>query len=108
MRPQRERLDPGLLDEEDPFEIDFGNHPHLVKHGYALDDLYDVWVSDPLVYPAADDGEADWLLVARVPGDVLCAPIAPASSGDHRKCRPIGLYRASVNLATMYEQDIDR
>jgi hypothetical protein len=38
----RNRFDPALLDEHDPFEIDDDNHPHLAKHSpYAAEDLGD-------------------------------------------------------------------
>ena len=43
-----ERFDPGLLDEEDPFEIDV-QAAHLFKHPHlGIDDIDDVWASDPL------------------------------------------------------------
>src|SRR6266498_3053351 len=104
MTARRARFDPDLLDENDPFEIDLGNRPHLYSHGLSEDDLYDVWFDEPRIFPAREDGEADWLLVAQVPGDHLCSPLAPPKSGDHRKCRPIGLYRAGVLLVTMYTE----
>ena len=108
MLPPRERFNPDLLDPAEPFEIDSVNRPHLYSHAQlSEDDLWDVWLSDWRLFPARNGGEADWLLVARVPGgDCLCAPLAPAKSGDFRKCRPIGLYRASVILATMYDNAI--
>lgn len=47
-----ERFDPDLLDEEDPFEIDT-QAAHLFKHPHlGIDDIDDVWASDPLFYPA--------------------------------------------------------
>jgi hypothetical protein len=43
-----ELLDLVLLDEDDPFEID-EQAAHLFKHpGLGIDDIYDVWRSDPL------------------------------------------------------------
>jgi hypothetical protein len=46
-----ERFDPGLLDEEDPFEIDT-QAAHLFKHPHlGIDDIDDTWASDPLFYP---------------------------------------------------------
>lgn len=58
----------GLLDEEDPFEIDSQavhfKHPHV-----GIDDIDDVWASDPLFSPAKPP--AHWLMVAEVSGPVL-------------------------------------
>jgi hypothetical protein len=60
------RLDVALLDEEDPFEID-DQAAHLFKHAaLGTEDVYDVWESDPLFYPA--HGPADWLMVGEVAG----------------------------------------
>jgi hypothetical protein len=59
-----EPFDPGLLDEDDPFEID-SQAAHLFKHPHlGIDDIDDVWASDPLFYP----GEAAGAL-ADVRGD---------------------------------------
>jgi hypothetical protein len=45
------RLDPDLLGE-DPFEIDT-QAAHLFKHPYLrIDDVHDIWASDPLFYEA--------------------------------------------------------
>ena len=45
-----ERFDPVLLDEEDPFEMD-AQAAHLFKHPHlGIDDIDDVWASDPLFY----------------------------------------------------------
>lgn len=33
---------------------------------------------------------AHWLMLAEVTGRVLVVPLAPANSGDWRRCRPIG------------------
>ena len=41
-----------VLEEQDPFEID-AQAAHLFKHPHlGLGDVYDVWVNDPLFYPA--------------------------------------------------------
>ena len=66
----RERFDLEALDPDDPFELDSGNLPHLAKHApFTAEDALDAWAfGDPLFYPAAEDGPADWLMVARVPG----------------------------------------
>ena len=39
-------FDPDGLDPLDPFELDEANIPHLHKHGFTTDDLYDIW-ADP-------------------------------------------------------------
>lgn len=40
------------LDDTDPFEID-RQAAHLFKHEpYGIDDIYEIWNSDPLFYPA--------------------------------------------------------
>jgi hypothetical protein len=83
-----ERFDLDLLDEQDPFEID-DQAAHLFKHPQlGIEDIIDVWVSDPLFYPAKLP--AHWLMCAEVGGRVLVVPPAPARSGDERRCRPIG------------------
>lgn len=98
-----ERFDFDLLDDEDPFEID-EQAAHLFKHvGLGLDDIHDVWRSEPLFYPAKPP--AHWLMVSEVGGWVLVVPLAPPGSGDPTKCRPIGCYAAAGHLATRYRED---
>lgn len=47
-----ERLDPDLLREDDPFEVDT-QRAHLFKHRHlGIADVFDVWAGDPLFYPA--------------------------------------------------------
>ena len=100
-----ELLDLDLLDDQNPFEID-AQAAHLFKHPHlGLDDVYDVWVNDPLFYPAKPP--AHYLMVAEVAGTVLIVPIAPLRSGDPSKCRPIGCYEASSGLAATYRRDRD-
>jgi hypothetical protein len=78
-----ERFDLDLLDEEDPFEIDT-QAAHLFKHPHlGIDDIDDVWAG----------------------GRVLVVPLAPARSGDPRRCRPIGCYEAADRLAAQYRRD---
>lgn len=49
-------LDLDLLDEEDPFEID-EQAAHLFKHAsLGIDDVYDVWRSDPPPLPRQATG----------------------------------------------------
>jgi hypothetical protein len=98
-----DRFDPDLLDEEDPFEID-DQAAHLFKHPYlGAEDIDEVWTSSPLFYPAKPP--AHWLMCAEVGGRVLMVPLAPARSGDPRRCRPIGCYQASEALAAQYRED---
>jgi hypothetical protein len=103
----RERFDLEALDPDAPFELDDGNLPHLAKHApFAAEDAIDGWTfGNPLFYPAAPDGAADWLMVAQVPGALILVPLAPPTSGDPRQCRPIGVYTPSVDLAQRYRDD---
>lgn len=79
-----ELLDLDLLDEGDPFEID-AQTAHLFKHPHlGVDDVLDVWASDPLFYPARPP--AHWLMVAEVGGRVLVVPVAPSRSDDPARC----------------------
>jgi hypothetical protein len=104
----RRRLVLEDLDDEDPFEIDMGNEPHLFKHdNYGTDDLLDIWASHPVFFEARDDGPADWLMVDQPPGeDPLCVPLAPSKSGDPRKARPIGIYPATGKLLASYRRTV--
>ena len=98
-----ELLDLDALDDNDPFEID-AQAAHLFKHPrLGIDDVKDVWRSDPVFYPAKPP--AHWLMVSEVAGRVLVVPLAPPNSGDARKCRPVGCYEASVALAARYRED---
>ncbi len=98
-----DRFDVDGLDVEWPFEID-QQAAHLSKHpGLGVEDVAEVWVSDPLFYPARPP--AHWLMVAEVAGRVLTVPLAPSRSGDPRLCRPIGCYVAADHLARRYRED---
>lgn len=44
-------------------------------------------------------------MVADVAGDVLVVPLAPDSSENPTKCRPIGCYLAAAHLVTRYRED---
>lgn len=97
-----DRFDVNLLDPADPFELDGDNLPHLFKHAYCdVDDIYDAYLGDPIFVPA-ERGNADWLMIGIIPGDIIVVPLASPRSGDHRKCRPIGLYKASGHEQTQY------
>ncbi|MBA4248112.1 MAG: hypothetical protein C0444_07440 [Microbacterium sp.] len=97
-----ERFDLELLRDEWPFEIDT-QVAHLFKHPYlGVDDIAEVWASDPLFYPAMPP--AHGLMVAEVSGAVLMVPLAP-STRDRTLCRPIGCYVASADLARTYRRD---
>lgn len=96
-------FDLDVVDDEDPFEID-RQAAHLFKHAeLGIADIYDVWRSDPLFYPAKPP--AHWLMVAEVDGTVLLVPLAPSANDDPRRCRPIGCYIASKHLADRYLED---
>ncbi len=76
----------------------------MFKHAaLGLDDVYDVWRSDPVFYPAKPP--AHWLMVSEVAGRVLVVPLAPADSKQLTKCRPIGCYDAAPALAAQYTED---
>jgi hypothetical protein len=116
---RRVRLDPDLLDPEDPFEIDDGNRVHLIKHlpadndgrpvAVGPEDVLDGYLyGDPGYYEADEDGQADWLMISMVPGLVICVPIAPPNSGDARFCRPIGVYKPSLADRNRYLRGSDR
>ena len=96
-------FDVDQLHDDDPFEIT-RQLPHLFKHeALGIDDIHDVWRSNPLFYPAKPP--AHWLMVAQVSGTVLVVPVAPPDSGDPTKCRPIGCYVAAAHLAARYSED---
>ena len=85
-----QRFDVDLL-HEDPFEVD-AQAAHLFKHpNHGLQDVYDVWVSDPLFYRAKPP--AHWLRCAEVDGRALVvpmallAPLTPAVVSTHRLAR---------------------
>lgn len=98
-----DRFDVDRLDEDRPFEID-QQASHLFKHPrLGVDDIGDIWASDPLFYPARPP--AHWLMVAEVAGQVLVVPLAPSNTGDPTICRPIGCYVAADHLARRYRKD---
>ena len=92
----KELFDIDALSDDDPFEID-NQAAHLFKHApFGIDDIYETWNSSPLFYPA------HWLMVADIEGEVLVVPLAPSDSADPTRCRPIGCYNASKQLADQY------
>jgi hypothetical protein len=75
-----ERFDLDLLDDDDPFEID-AQAAHLFKHPrLGIEDIREVWASDPMFYPAKPP--AHWLMVAEIDADVLVVPLAPARDSN--------------------------
>lgn len=103
LRRVSDLLDLERLDDEDPFEID-EQAAHLFKHAaLGIEDIYELWRSDPLFYPAKPP--AHWLMVGEVAGRVLLVPIAPSNRGDPVKCRPIGCYEAAAYLVARYRED---
>ncbi len=96
-------FDLDLLDDHNPFEID-RQAAHLFKHAsLGIDDINEVWQSDPHFYPAKPP--AHWLMVSALEGRVLVVPLAPPDSGNPAKCRPIGCYVAPARLAIQYMED---
>ena len=96
-------FDVDRLDDTDPFEID-RQAAHLFKHDhYGIDDIYEIWISDPLFYPAKPP--ARWLMVSDIAGRVLMVPLALSDHDDPTKCRPIGCYIAAKHLADRYQED---
>ena len=89
-----ELFDLDLIDENDPFEIDV-QAAHLFKHPrLGIEDIRDVWASDPMFYPAKPP--AHWLMVAEVAADghrarpFLRGP-ARENPGCRRRGRPLRL-----------------
>ena len=102
----RERLDPDLVDWDDPFELDDDNEFHLLSHEhYTAGDLSDILANDAVLFPAdTEKGPADWLLVGQPPGEPpLVVPLAPPQSLFPTKVRPIGIYRAPAALTAGYQ-----
>lgn len=98
-----EPFDLEALDDDNPFEID-RQAAHLFKHPHlGIEDILDVWRSDPLFYPAKPP--AHWLMVGEVAGRVLVVPLAPSDSKDPSHCRPIGCYLAAPLLADQFRKD---
>jgi len=99
-----ERFDLDLLDDTDPFEID-DQAAHLFKHvPLGIDEIYEVWESDPLFYPAIPP--AHWLMVAEVAGHVLVVPLAPPDSGDRRSVdRSAATRQQCISLINTGEND---
>ena len=96
-------FDVDLLDDRDPFEIN-DQLAHLFKHrGLGVEDIYDVWRSDPIFYPAKPP--AHWLMVGQVAGRTLVVPLMPSRAGAPSTCRPIGCYDAPRTLIQRYQED---
>lgn len=91
MEPNRWVPDLEALDQDDPFEIDDANRPHLSKRApYDVDDVYDLFFGEPVFTNAKPP--AVWLMIGPVPGDFIVVPLTRARSAH--QLRPIGIYRA--------------
>jgi len=87
------------LDEDNPFEID-SQAAHLFKHApFGIDDVFEIWQSDPPIPPA------HWLMVAQIDTSILVVPLALPASSEGAQCRPIGSYLAAKHLADRYLED---
>ena len=97
-------FEPDEIDPDNPFEIDEHNLPHLAKHSpFTSEDVLDAWGDEPRLLAPSAPGSADWLVLAELPGHgVVIIPLAPARSGDPRRCRPIGIYRAGPTEIRSY------
>lgn len=90
-----QRFDLDLLGDEDVFEVD-AQAAHLFKHPHlGVDDIYDVWASDPLFYPAIPP--AHWLMCAEVAGRVLVVPLAPARMAILAGADPLAATRRALS-----------
>jgi hypothetical protein len=97
-----ERFDPDLLDDEWPFEIDH-QVSHLFKHPQlGVDDVEDIWASEPLFYPPSHRPIGSWW--PKSGGGFLMVPLPPSTSGDPSRCRPIGFYLAADHLARRFRE----
>lgn len=82
-----ELFDLDLLDDKEPFQVD-DQAAHLFKHpALGIEDIIDVWRSDPLFYPAKPP--AHWLMVSEVAVEFsLCRSRRPTQvtrpSAGHR------------------------
>ncbi len=101
-------LDVDALDDDDPFELDAGNRPHLFKHApFGVEDLLDLYASDP-VFCEASKGEAELLMIGHVPGQpMLTVPLAAPKSGLPNKARPIGIFLSSMEEIQTYRDCVD-
>lgn len=96
-------FDLDLLDEQDPFEID-AQAAHLFKHPrLGIDDIRDVWASDPMFYPAKPP--AHWLMVAEVDGTVGCPSLQPATATLDDADRSAATRRPKPSLINTGETD---
>lgn len=111
-----DRFDLDALDPDDPFEVDDGNRPHLVKHllmddqravVITMSDIRDHYAGCAVRFYEADAarGPAHWLMVCRIDSAVVTVPLVPAHSGDPTKCRPIGLFETTGADRLTYLED---
>ena len=105
----REPFDVDALDDTEPFEVD-RQAAHLFKHpSLGLDDVLDVWSSDPLFYPARPP--AHWLMLAEVGGRGATfariaerAGISPSLISYHFSSRAVLMERVVAQVV----EDMDR
>jgi hypothetical protein len=96
-------LNPELIDQDDPFEIDDGNAPHLAKHApFTQDDALDAFFDNP-IFVDAPRRPALWLMIAEIPGDIVVIPLVPAVSPT--QVRPIGIYSAGMDHREVYRNE---
>ena len=55
-----EPFDIDALDEFDPFEIDRQHAPLFKHHALGVDDIYEIWKSDPIVFPPNRRHTGSW------------------------------------------------
>jgi hypothetical protein len=80
-----ELFDLDLLAEEDSFEID-AQSAHLFKHPtLGIENIREVWASDPMSLPRQTTPLADGRRPRRQRPDV---PLVPSRDGNPKRCRP--------------------
>lgn len=94
-------LVPYQLDNSGPLFEWLASEPSPELH----EDLADVLASEPLFFPAREDGPADWLMVGEVPGRPTPVVVPLAKAERVEQCRPIGIYEATGELLRAYMKE---